>query len=169
MGAVHGVHGTGPFAGQERRGVRDNPRYGLRVAAQDTRRSGRGCRWQGRAVGDGGGRRDVPSRVVQRRREAVGKVLGGRVVKGIFHIQHVNAYHRFLGRFLDAFHGVSTKYLNNYLTWNNTVVHTRAGFRQKVADMLDAIADTLFSETCLKVPKRPPIPILVKNQLNTKL
>ena len=64
---------------------------------------------------------------------------------------------------------MSTKYLNNYLTWNNTVVHIRAGFRQKVADMLDAIADTFFSETCLKVSKRPPIPILVKNQLNTKL
>ena len=97
------------------------------------------------------------------------QIKGGREVKGIFHIQHVNAYHRFLARFLDAFHGVSTKYLNNYLTWNNAVVHTRAGFRQKVADMLDAIADTLFSETCLKVPKRPPIPILVNNQLNTKL
>ena len=97
------------------------------------------------------------------------QVKGGREVKGIFHIQHVNAYHRFLGKFLDTFHGVSTKYLNNYLTWNNAVVHTKAGFRQKIADMLNAISDAFFSESSLAVPKRPPIPILVKNQSNIKL
>ena len=98
------------------------------------------------------------------------QIKGGRgTVKGIYHIQHLNAFHSKQKLFLTRFKDVSSNYLNNYLTWNNAVVHTRAGFRQKVADMLDAIADTLFSKTCLKVPKRPPIPILVKNQLNTKL
>jgi len=43
------------------------------------------------------------------------QIKGGKTVKGIFHIQHVNNYHSQLKDFLKPFHGVSTKYLNNYL------------------------------------------------------
>jgi len=34
-------------------------------------------------------------------------------------IQRINAYHRRLKDFLSGFHGVSTKYLDNYLAWNS--------------------------------------------------
>ena len=43
---------------------------------------------------------------------------GERVLEGIFHIQHVNAYHGHLKRWIGGiFHGVATKYLNRYLGW----------------------------------------------------
>jgi Transposase and inactivated derivatives len=42
---------------------------------------------------------------------------GYRVVKDIVHIQNVNAYHSRLKRWIDRFHGVATKYLENYLSW----------------------------------------------------
>ncbi|TWX72441.1 IS1595 family transposase [Colwellia sp. C1TZA3] len=36
-----------------------------------------------------------------------------RVREKVFHIQNVNAYHGWIARF----HGVATKYLDNYLNW----------------------------------------------------
>lgn len=42
---------------------------------------------------------------------------GKRVLKGIFHIQNVNAYHSRLKDWMGRFHGVATKYLPNYLGW----------------------------------------------------
>lgn len=35
------------------------------------------------------------------------------------HIQHINAYHSSMKSFMFPFHGVATKYLNNYLIWFN--------------------------------------------------
>ena len=42
---------------------------------------------------------------------------GKRVIKGIFHIQNVNAYHSRLKGWMERFHGVATRYLPNYLGW----------------------------------------------------
>jgi len=42
---------------------------------------------------------------------------GIRVKKDIVHIQNVNAYHSRLKEWLFRFHGVATKYLENYLSW----------------------------------------------------
>jgi hypothetical protein len=39
------------------------------------------------------------------------------VVKGIFHIQNVNAYHSRLKGWMERFHGVATRYLPNHLGW----------------------------------------------------
>lgn len=39
------------------------------------------------------------------------------VKKGIYHVQHVNSFHKRLGEWMDRFHGVATKYLDNYLYW----------------------------------------------------
>jgi hypothetical protein len=38
-------------------------------------------------------------------------------VRGAFHIQNVNAYDSRLKSWMIRFHGVSTKYLKNYLVW----------------------------------------------------
>jgi hypothetical protein len=42
--------------------------------------------------------------------------LGPRV-RGIFHIQHVNAYDSRLKNWMRRFNGVATKYLSHYLGW----------------------------------------------------
>jgi transposase-like protein len=40
-----------------------------------------------------------------------------RVAKKIYHVQNVNNLHQRSKKFLERFHGVSTKYLQNYLNW----------------------------------------------------
>ena len=42
---------------------------------------------------------------------------GPRVVDGVFHIQNVNSYDSRLKGWMRRFHGVATKYLENYLGW----------------------------------------------------
>ena len=39
------------------------------------------------------------------------------IYKGIYHIQHINAFHSRLKAFMQRFNGISTKHLNNYLAW----------------------------------------------------
>jgi len=39
------------------------------------------------------------------------------VIKGIFHIQNVNAYHSRFKGWMERFHGVATRYLRNDLGW----------------------------------------------------
>lgn len=40
------------------------------------------------------------------------------VKRGVYHIQHVNSYHNQLKGWMYRFHGVATKYLDNYLYWH---------------------------------------------------
>ena len=42
---------------------------------------------------------------------------GIRVIAGVYHIQNVNAYDSRLKQWMERFHGVATKYLENYLGW----------------------------------------------------
>ena len=42
---------------------------------------------------------------------------GIRVIEKVFHIQNVNSYHGRLHSWMKRFHGVETKYLDNYLSW----------------------------------------------------
>lgn len=46
---------------------------------------------------------------------------GQRVVDGVFHIQNVNAYDSRLKGWMRRFHGVATKYLENYLGWRRMI------------------------------------------------
>lgn len=93
------------------------------------------------------------------------QIKGGKgSVKGIYHIQHLNAYHSKLKSFLRPFNGVSSKYLNNYLTWNNAVGRRQGGLAEKARHLLEKVVSVLFEETCRMVPVRPLLPLLVKNQ-----
>ena len=44
-------------------------------------------------------------------------IPSGKHMKGIYHIQHINAFHSNFKAFLQKFRGVSTKHLNSYLKW----------------------------------------------------
>jgi hypothetical protein len=63
---------------------------------------------------------------------------------------------------------VSTKYLNNYLTWNNVMGAARS-LAEKATALMDIAVSALFSETSASIPDRPPLPILVKKQSKNKL
>jgi len=41
----------------------------------------------------------------------------GKHKEGIYHIQHINAFHNNLKRWMSKLNGVATKYLSNYLYW----------------------------------------------------
>lgn len=80
--------------------------------------------------------------------------------KGLYNIQHVNAYHRELKRFIRSnFKGVSTKYLNNYLAWNNFVNYAPETEFEK-GKILLSFALTTHSETKSRnLSDRPAKPI----------
>ena len=46
---------------------------------------------------------------------AINLSAGQRVIAGVYHIQNVNAYDSRLKGWMHRFHGVATKYLENYL------------------------------------------------------
>lgn len=56
---------------------------------------------------------------------AINVQQGIRVVDGAFHIQNVNAYDSRLKQWMQRFHGVATKYLENYLGWRRMLERYR--------------------------------------------
>lgn len=59
---------------------------------------------------------------------------GVRILEGVFHTQNVNAYDSRLKGWMRRFHGVATKYLENYLGWRR---------------MLERYKNTISPSTCL--------------------
>jgi transposase-like protein len=49
--------------------------------------------------------------------KSINLAKGIRVTEKVFHIQNVNSYHGRLHTWMAHFHGVATKYLDNYLSW----------------------------------------------------
>lgn len=75
-------------------------------------------------------------------------------------IQRINAYHSRLKGFLRRFHGVSTKYLGNYLVWNDVLANSRRN-REEVMELL--LSQILTVRILLRnrdIPRRPPLPVL---------
>ncbi|OOG51957.1 IS1595 family transposase [Polaromonas sp. C04] len=56
---------------------------------------------------------------------AINVQQGVRVIDGAFHIQNVNAYDSRLKEWIRRFHGVATKYLENYLGWRRMMERYR--------------------------------------------
>jgi len=63
---------------------------------------------------------------------AINVQQGIRVIDGAFHIQNVNAYDSRLKEWMRRFHGVATKYLENYLGWRRMVER----YRQTISPMV---------------------------------
>lgn len=45
------------------------------------------------------------------------RIKRGKHREGIYHIQHINAIHNKLKKWMDRFNGVATKYISNYMYW----------------------------------------------------
>jgi len=76
---------------------------------------------------------------------------------GIYHVQNINAYHSRLKQFLRRFKGVSTKYLNNYLVWNNLI---QEGNRTRIA-LLKLCMKALTFNRWADISRRPATPVAV--------
>lgn len=45
------------------------------------------------------------------------RIKRGKHKEGLYHIQHINALHSNLKKWMNRFNGVATKYINNYIKW----------------------------------------------------
>lgn len=69
------------------------------------------------------------------------ELIGGKEVRGIYHLNTVNSYHSAIKKFIDRYYGVATKYLNNYLVWCNWLKRSRL----KDKDRLKGIWEIILS------------------------
>lgn len=83
----------------------------------------------------------------------------GKRTKGMFNIQHINSYHSQLKKFMDKFNGVSTKYLNNYLVWNNIVNYAKEPVAEKQDIFFKFVTTTETHTRCATLSKRATIPV----------
>lgn len=89
------------------------------------------------------------------------QLKGGKSKNGIYHIQHINNYHGMLKEFMRGFHGVSTKYLNNYLVWNNFVNYAKETITEKNRILVNRVLSMTINETCRQISNRETIPMTV--------
>ncbi len=91
------------------------------------------------------------------------QIPSGKRKKGIFNIQVVNQYHRALKSLVNGrFRGVATKYLNNYIVYNNFVNFAKESKKEKRI-ILETLVLTMplspfsFSH---EISKRSAVPLL---------
>ena len=75
-------------------------------------------------------------------------------------IQRINAYHSRLKGFIQRFHGVSTKYLENYLVWNDVLANGQRNREELLELLLSEILTARISLRSCDIPHRPPLPVL---------
>ncbi|MBR1440899.1 MAG: IS1595 family transposase [Lachnospiraceae bacterium] len=89
------------------------------------------------------------------------QLKGGKAQKGIYNIQHINNYHSQLKRFMYGFNGVSTKHLNNYLTWHNFVNYAKGSAIDKKAILLRFSLTQNMVLHVKDIAKKPALPFAV--------
>ena len=87
------------------------------------------------------------------------QLKSGKSKIGNFHVQHINSYHSVLKTWILRFHGVATKYLNNYLVWHNFVNYAKEGYLQKLEILQDFVFTTNKTILCKEISIRNPIPV----------
>ncbi|MBR2766388.1 MAG: IS1595 family transposase [Blautia sp.] len=75
-------------------------------------------------------------------------------------IQRINAWHSRLKGFLHRFRGVSTKYLENYLVWNDVLENSQRSREEVMELLLSQILTVRISLRNRDIPCRPPLPAL---------
>jgi len=81
-------------------------------------------------------------------------------IEGSLHLQHVNAMHRLIRRFLKPYCGVSSKYLQNYVAmyiWLRGVNSNRAKQLEKVSVSRAAFSDCYI--TAKEINSYPRVPV----------
>lgn len=86
------------------------------------------------------------------------QLKNGRAKSGIYNIQHINNYHSRLKKFMGNFNGVATKYLNNYLVWNNFVNYAKETHAEKKNILMRFALTTTMNMTCEQVSQREALP-----------
>lgn len=77
---------------------------------------------------------------------------------GKYNTQAINAFHSALKRFMQRFNGVSSKYLNNYLSLF-CLARAKGEISTKRNQIIAFLLQTPFYETCKQITLRSPMPI----------
>ena len=88
------------------------------------------------------------------------QLKSGKAKKGIYHIQHINSYHSMLKNFIAKFKGVSSKYLNNYLVWNNMLNYSKETWEEKERIFKEFVLTTNKIVLARNFSNRPALPIV---------
>lgn len=75
-------------------------------------------------------------------------------------IQRVNAYHKLLKEFIRNFNGVSTKYLDNYLIWNNLMHCNKKARDEMIKQIMGQILSCHITILGRELSNRPSLPLL---------
>lgn len=84
----------------------------------------------------------------------------GTSKSGIYGIDHVDGYHSGLKGYMKRFRGVATKYLNNYIVWNNFVNFAKNTKPEKLKILMSFALSTPIKITNEAIPARAPLPLL---------
>jgi transposase-like protein len=87
------------------------------------------------------------------------QLKSNRRTNGTLGIQHINGYHSQLKSFMVRFHGVATKYLNNYLVWHNLRNYAEGDFHLKESNWEKHNAVAIYDDSKWTYMDRPPIPL----------
>ncbi len=88
------------------------------------------------------------------------RIPRGKHKSGNFNIQTVNSYHSQLRKMVDHhFRGVATKYLNNYIVYNNFANIAKNTFENKLNKLEDFVFSTKCLTRCLLIKLRPAVPV----------
>lgn len=83
------------------------------------------------------------------------KKAKSRMDSSFYTVKHVNMYHRNLCKWLANFHGVSTKYLNNYLSWFSFLfIAKRLSKTSRIVDLFMEFATKTLSITKKQIQDR---------------
>ena len=84
-----------------------------------------------------------------------------RTFKGIYHIQHINAFHSRLKSFMRPFQGVSTKHLNNYLVWYAWMQMNRELSEESLErNILNSSTSHNFRLYTSEISRKPVVPLV---------
>ena len=92
-------------------------------------------------------------------------IKGGKGSKGIYNIQRVNAFHPGLKGMVNIrFHGVATKYLNNYVAWYGFMHAKAMPAEEREAALYEIALFATCPTTTRNLSQRNAIPVLSKQQ-----
>ena len=80
----------------------------------------------------------------------------------VYGIQRINAYHSHLKGFIQRFRGVATKYLDNYITWNNLLVNSRRNKEEFLSLLLSELLVVRMAIRNRDIPGRAPLPGILR-------
>lgn len=82
-------------------------------------------------------------------------IIQDHETKGVYHVNTINGYHSRLKAFMRKFNGVSSKYLDNYLSWLGSIFERKLTLLQ----VLKAAVKEDYDSSWLNVKDRPLMPV----------